>query len=163
MPPKASPHITLLLDMLGEAYVNKAWHGTNLRGSLRGMKAQQAAWRPDPARHNVWEVVVHCAYWKYVIHRRITGAKRGSFPLKGSNWFTRPVGPISEDDWRQDVELLDTMHELLHEAVAGLKPARLTSLSPKKQFTLIQEIYGMTMHDVYHTGQIQLLKRLMKK
>jgi len=162
MPKKLNPQIALLLQMLDEAYVNHAWQGTNLRGSIRGMKAKHAAWRPSPDKHNIWEYIVHCAYWKYVVYRRITGEKRGSFPLKGSNFFQRPEGKISEADWQQDIELLDNMHDLLREAVAGLNPRALMTLSPKKQWTLSQEIQGIAMHDVYHTGQIQLLKRLMK-
>jgi len=162
MPKKLNSQLALLLQALDEAYVDHAWQGTNLRGSIRGMKAQRAAWRPSPERHNIWENIVHCAYWKYVVYRRITGEKKGSFPLKGSNFFPRPEGNISEADWQQDIELLDTMHDLLREAVAGLNPSKLTVLSPKKQWTLSQEIQGVAMHDVYHTGQIQLLKRLMK-
>jgi hypothetical protein len=78
------------LAALDEAFDRKAWHGTNLRGSVRGLDARDAAWRPGRGRHNIWELVVHAAYWKYTVRRRLTGEKRGSFPLPGSNWFTRP-------------------------------------------------------------------------
>ncbi|HXG37663.1 MAG TPA: DinB family protein [Bacteroidota bacterium] len=156
-------NLALLLQILDEAYSKRTWHGTNLRGSIRGMSANQAAWRPGKNRHNVWEIVVHCAYWKYTVARRITGEKRGSFPLKGSNWFERPGGKGVERDWRQDVKLLDSMHRKLREVVAGLDPRKLSSLSPKKQWTLAQTIFGVALHDTYHTGQIQLLKRMMKR
>ena len=80
-----SSEIHLLLRMLDEAYSVKTWHGPNLKGSLRGLTAVTAAWRPGPKRHNIWEVAVHAAYWKYVVRRRLLGEKRGSFELKGSN------------------------------------------------------------------------------
>lgn len=153
--------IKLLLDLIDEGYNRKAWHGTNLRGSIRGLTPQQAAWRPGPARHNIWENVVHCAYWKYTVRRRITGEKRGSFPLKGSNWFKRPVD-LTGTAWRADIELLEMMHMLLWEAVAELRPSDLSKLSPRKQYTLAAIIRGIASHDIYHAGQIQLLKRLMK-
>src|SRR5262245_15169856 len=70
----------LLLRMLDEAYKTRTWHGPNLRQSLRGISARQAAWRPGPRRHNIWEETLHAAYWKYVVRRRITGEKRGAFP-----------------------------------------------------------------------------------
>src|SRR5262249_48741890 len=69
----------LLLRILDEAYERKAWHGTNLRGSLRGVSSDTAAWRPARGRHNIREIAVHCAYWKYTVRRRLTGEKRGSF------------------------------------------------------------------------------------
>jgi hypothetical protein len=54
--------IELLLAAFDEAFDRKSWHGTNLRGSLRGMSARAAAWRPGPRRHNAWEIAVHTAY-----------------------------------------------------------------------------------------------------
>src|SRR6185436_8272660 len=79
-----------LLALLDQAYDRRSWHGTNLRGSIRGVSTEQAAWRPGPSRHNIWEIVVHAAYWKYAARRRLTGEARVSFPIKGSNWFERP-------------------------------------------------------------------------
>src|SRR5512136_51440 len=96
---KHSSEIQLLLLIVEEGYKNKAWHGPNLRGSVRGLTAKEAAWRPGRNRHNIWEIVVHCAYWKYAVRRRILGGKRGSFPIAGSNWFRRPLA-ISETAWR---------------------------------------------------------------
>src|SRR3984893_16201853 len=80
----------LILTLLGEAYEKRTWHGPNLKQSIRGVTAKQAAWRPGPGRHNIWELTVHAAYWKYAVRRRIEGGKRGSFVLKGSNFFARP-------------------------------------------------------------------------
>lgn len=58
-----------LLALLDEAYDHRSWHGTNLRGALRGLPSAVAAWRPEPMRHNIWELVVHAAYWKYAVRR----------------------------------------------------------------------------------------------
>src|SRR5947199_9898928 len=106
-----------LLALIDRAYDRRSWHGTNLRGSIRGLSARQAAWRPGPSRHNIWELVVHAAYWKYAARRRLTGESRGSFPVKGSNWFERPpvttqvrLKADATDGWRSDIELLDQMH-----------------------------------------------------
>src|SRR6266404_471126 len=85
------PEIEHLLGLLDEAYKRAAWHGPNLRGSIRGVTAHEAAWRPKAGRHNIWEIAVHAAYWKYTVRRRLLGKKRGSFSLPGSNWFLRPV------------------------------------------------------------------------
>jgi len=90
----------LLLDLLDEAFDKKSWHGPNLRSSIRGVTATQAAWRPQPGAHNIWELTLHAAYWKYVVRRRITGEKRGSFVLAGSNFFPRPLA-TTEAAWRR--------------------------------------------------------------
>ncbi len=95
-----------LLELLDKAYDHPSWHGPNLRNSLRGVTARQAAWRPGRGRHNIWEVAVHAAYWKYAVRRRLRGEKRGSFALKGSNWFARPAS-VTEKAWRADLALLE--------------------------------------------------------
>jgi uncharacterized damage-inducible protein DinB len=153
--------ITVLVQQLEESYHKKSWHGTNLRGSIRGLSLKQICWRPAPKRHNIWEVAVHCAYWKYIVRRRLTGEKHCSFPLKGSNFFERPVEKI-ESAWKKDVHLLDEMHYLLVEEVKKLLPADLNKSPNGSKFNNLQTISGIAMHDVYHAGQIQLLKKLQK-
>jgi uncharacterized damage-inducible protein DinB len=150
--------IDLLLTQIDQAYDRRSWHGTNLKGSIRGMSAEQAAWRPGPDRHSIQEVVVHAAYWKYAVHRRLTGGTRGSFPLKGSNWFSRP-GP-DERQWRADVRLLDEIHRELRAAVAAFDPRQLQRRAKGSTQTPLFMISGIIAHDLYHAGQIQLLKRL---
>lgn len=148
---------SLLLSLIDEAYTKKTWHGPNLRQAIRGVTAAQAAWRPAPGAHNIWELTLHAAYWKYVIRRKIEGGKRGSFALEGSNFFKRPEKRnATEASWRADRELLENEHRALAAAVRKLARAPL----PKK---LLRGIYGVAFHDVYHAGQIRLLRRLMQK
>ena len=145
----------LILALIGEGYERKTWHGPNLKQSIRGLSAKQAAWRPSPGRHNIWEVTLHAAYWKYVVRRKIDGAKRGSFVLKGSNFFPRPEkGKSTEAAWRADKELLEREHRALQESIAKVLQ---TTPAPK----VLRMVYGVAFHDVYHAGQIRLLRRLM--
>lgn len=158
---KVEPQIELLLRIIDEAYERKAWHGPNLRGSIRGLTAQQAAWRPEEDRHNIWEIVVHAAYWKYAVRRRLLREKRGLFPLKGSNWFSLPKTTIDEA-WRQHAELLGEMHRTMRDAVATLSSKDLQTKPVGSSVSNRTMIQGIALHDVYHAGQIQLLKRLQK-
>ena len=143
----------LLLANLDEAYARNGWHGTTLRGALRGLTAKDVVWRPGKGRHNIWELTAHAAYWKYAVRRRLRGGKRGAFALKGSNWIAAPER-IDDAAWRELLRLLDEEHRLLREVVASLTEEELRDR--KKQ----RLVYGIAAHDVYHTGQIQLVKRL---
>ena len=127
MPPR--PRVAVLLRLIDQAYDKKSWHGTNLRGSLRGLGAEEASWRPTADRHNIWELAVHAAYWKYSIVRRLRGGERGSFPVKGSNWFRRPEGGPDEKAWKEDLALLGRMHRELREAVEKHPRAHLRYLN----------------------------------
>src|SRR2546426_1669647 len=118
------PQIEVLLDAIDLAFDHRAWHGPNLRGSIRGVTSREAAWRPGSGRHNIWELVVHAAYWKYAARRRLRGDRRGAFPLPGSNWFARPAA-ADERQWRADVALLEQEHHQLRVAVQSFSHSRL--------------------------------------
>jgi uncharacterized damage-inducible protein DinB len=153
------PEIRLLLELIDQAYDRKAWHGPNLKASVRGLTAEQAAWRPEPGRHSIAEQVLHAAYWKYACRRRLRGDKRGSFPLKGSNWFL--VGePLLETQWRQYMRILDGEHGALREAVVALSGEKLHQAPSGSKVNPAALVMGVAAHDIYHAGQIQLLKRL---
>ena len=150
--------INELLDLLEEAFQRRAWHGPNLLGSIRGLDPVQAAARPGSGRHNIWELIVHTAYWKYTVTRRLTGAPRGSFAYPGSNWFARDDGTAT--DLKRDVTLLKQCHRDLMEAVRRVQPGELGKRAPGSRYPRGFMIRGIAAHDLYHAGQIQLLKRL---
>jgi hypothetical protein len=146
------PEIELLLKFIDQAYKKKAWHGPTLRGSLRGVTVEVALWRPSPKHHNIWELAIHSAYWKYAVRRKLTGGLRGSFPKEGSNWF-KIGNATGAAEWKRVIALLDEQHRQLREIISSM------SFGQVKRLDMIM---GIASHDLYHAGQIQLLKRLIR-
>ena len=154
----AAAEIKLLLALLDEAYDHPAWHGPNLRGALRGLSAEQAAWRPGPGRNSIWQIALHCAYWKYAVCRRLSGeGRRGSFPRKPSNWPALPAR-LGAGSWKADLALLDEQHRWLRGNVATFPDEELGKRLGKS--TAVRLIYGIAAHDLYHAGQVRLLIKL---
>ena len=151
-----------LLTLVDRGFSARSWHGPNLSGSLRSVSAVQAAWRPHAGRHNIWEVAVHAAFWKYRVVRLLSPQPPIHFELKGSNWFPRPFD-CSEHAWREDRQLLATWHKRLRSAVAQLNPSSLDRKVGKSRYTRWDFVTGAVAHDVYHAGQIQLLTRLLPR
>lgn len=149
----------LLLRLLDQGFDTQAWHGPTLGGAIRGLTPRQAAWRPAPRRHCIWELVLHTAYWKYAVRRRLTGGEVDSFPRSGSNWPRLPE-QLTSAAWRRDVALLKTEHRKLRAVVARLPTRLLTVKGGRGRWTNAEMIHGIAMHDLYHAGQIQLIKRL---
>lgn len=160
----AKAELALGLNLIDQGYDARSWHGPNLRSALRRVSAEAAVQRTAADRKNIAEQALHAAYWKYVVCRWLTGAKRGSFPLKGSNWF--PVdGPLSEADWKAHLGLLAEQHKQLRAAVEGLDPRRLhepagdpAEKPDAKRPTYWALISGVALHDVYHAGQIRHIR-----
>jgi uncharacterized damage-inducible protein DinB len=148
--------IQLLLALVDEAFDHNAWHGPTLLGALRGVTLGTAEWRPGRGRHSIRELTVHAAYWKYAVRRRLTGEKRGSFSLEGSNWFDDG----GSRTWKDDVRLLVDEHKKLRAAVAAYPARALDAPVDAKKQTAAYTIRGIAAHDLYHAGQIQLIKKL---
>lgn len=152
--------LEMLIEVVDQGFDRTSWHGPNLRGALRGVTASQAVCRPQANRHSIWEHLLHAAYWKYTVRRRILGEKRGSFPRKGSNWILPQT--TTEAAWRNDIQLLQEIHQSMRAAIADVPSTKLFTELPKSKVTYFYLISGVAAHDVYHAGQIQLIKRLME-
>jgi len=146
-----------MIELIDEAFTGPSWHGPSLLGSIRGLTETEAAWRPGKGRHNIWELIVHAAYWKYIVRRRLTRQREERFPVKGSNWFIRPLKGRA---WKEDVGLLLEQHELLRDVILRYPESALTRPVGSGRQTAGYVIRGIAAHDLYHAGQIRLLKRL---
>jgi uncharacterized damage-inducible protein DinB len=142
----------------------RAWHGgTTPDGALRGVGAAQARWVPAPGRHSIWSLALHIAYWKYAVRRRLEGGTGTRFPRSPANWPALPNVP-DERAWRADRALLALEDERLLAALRAFDPARLHRRpAGGGRWTCGEMIFGVLAHDAYHTGQIQLLKRLWRR
>lgn len=148
------------LSLIDEAFDSPSWHGPALRRSLRGITAAQAAWRPRPGAHNIWELAVHAAYWKHEVRRRLKGARIERFTSRGRNWFRRPE-PGRSRAWKADLRLLQEEHRLLRAVIASLSTSALRRRVAGGHTTAFT-VRGIAAHDLYHAGQIQLLRRLQR-
>jgi hypothetical protein len=158
-----SARMDLLLWNLQPPPGRKNWHGgPSPVGALRGVTAGEAAWRPTPRRKSIWELALHIAYWKYAVRRHLE-AGVGRFPRSPANFPAQPE-PADEAAWSRDVTLLRGEHERLVDAVRGLHERRLGAVPPEgRRWTYGELVLGIAAHDAYHTGQIQLLKRLWQE
>lgn len=152
--------IPLLLDVYDQAFHAPAWHGTPLAGSLRGVTWRQALKRPRRGRNSIWELVLHTAYWKCVIRRRLTRDPAVEFPRAPANFPAVPGRPDAAS-WRRDVALLKEEHRRLRDVIARFPGGQLGRKAWHSRWTNAESIYGIASHDLYHAGQIQLVKRLI--
>lgn len=137
-----------------------AWHGgPTPSGALRGVNAEQARWTPRGGRQSIWRLTLHIAYWKYTIRRHIEG-DIPRFPRSPANF---PALPRVADAaaWKADRVLLAEEHRLLLKALARLEGKSLGRRpATGKRWTWGEMAIGILLHDAYHTGQIQQLKRI---
>ena len=143
-------------SQLRRAFAGQAWHGPAVQELLAGVTAEQAAARRLPGAHNIWEIVLHIAAWEEVVRRRLEGEALKDAPGE-VDW--PPVTDTSEPAWRVALQKLDEGHQALREAVSRLDEAQLAETAAGTNYSIYFMLHGVIQHDLYHAGQIALLKK----
>ena len=150
--------IERLVDQLRRSAEGDAWHGPSVREVLDGVTAADAFAHPIAGAHSIWELVLHMAAGIQLVLRRLDGDGRQLSPEE--DWPT-PSEPM-EEAWRRDVESLFALNKRLREAVATFPATHLDDpLVPDPPYSAFTQFIGLTQHDLYHAGQIMLLRRAL--
>jgi uncharacterized damage-inducible protein DinB len=146
-----------ILDQLKRAYEGPAWHGPSVREVLAGVTAAQAHARPLANAHSIWELVHHIAVWEGAGQRRLTGDRAAIDISSPEDW--PPADDKSEAAWERAKAALDRGHEALVEAIKRVPESRLDQPIFEGMSTVYVTLHGVIQHDLYHGGQIAMLKK----
>ena len=132
-----------------------------LSGALRGLTAAEAAWKPAPERHSIWQIVRHLILWKRGVLDAWNGDPPGGEQLDASDWH-EAAG--SEADWERDRRTLLEMSDQFLTRAQALDDAELSRrivwYKSGHMQPLAMRVVRTTTHDVYHAGQIMYLRAL---
>jgi uncharacterized damage-inducible protein DinB len=151
--------IERILDQLKRAYEGNAWHGPSVREALAGVTAAQAHARPLNNAHSIWELTQHIAVWENVGRRRLEGDRAAIDISSPEDW--PPTDDTSETAWEQTKAALDRGHEALREAISRISEERLDEPILEGMSTVYVTVHGVIQHDLYHAGQIAMLKKAL--
>ena len=149
-------------DQFRRAFDGEAWHGPSVLQLLDGITAQQAASHPIPGAHSIWELTLHIEAWERACRRRLEGDRAQL--TDAEDW--QPINDTSEAAWESTKQsLIDNHRELLH-AISNLDESRLNTPVIKDPNTPFSSVYvtlhGGVQHDLYHAGQIAMLKKALE-
>jgi uncharacterized damage-inducible protein DinB len=147
--------VSRIADQMRRAYSGDAWHGPSLSELLRGVDAAVAAAHPLHGAHSIWELVLHVTAWKKAVHRRMHGE---AIELTGADDWP-PVTDTREAAWKRACDALAEAHRELLADVSRFERTRLTETVPGKDYDFYHLLHGAVQHDLYHAGQIALLKK----
>lgn len=148
-----------IADQLRRAFAGEAWHGDSLFEILEGVTAAQASAHPIKNVHTIWELVLHIAAWDNAVLRRLGGV---AVTLSDAQNFPT-VTDATETAWRKALAEVRRVHDQLVEAVSVLPDSRLDEMVPGKEgahYTFYYMLHGVVQHELYHAGQIALLKKM---
>jgi len=144
-----------IADQLRRAFDGDAWHGPALLELLADVDAATAAAKPVPDAHSIWELALHISAWDTACLRRINGEK---IQLTGDKNFPRVPKP-TPFAWHKAVADVKRAHNALVKTVAALPESRLRDRVPGKRYDFWHMLHGVVQHELYHAGQIAILKK----
>ncbi|HKQ79136.1 MAG TPA: GNAT family N-acetyltransferase [Blastocatellia bacterium] len=148
--------ISRLEEQLGRALEGGAWHGPSVLEALEGVSAEQAAARPIAGAHSIWELVLHLCGTYGLVLRRLRGDGRQL--TESEDWPSAPEP--SAENWSDSIRALKQLNEDLRQAIRSFAGERLDQpLVPEAPYTAYTQFIGVTQHNLYHAGQIALLKK----
>ena len=148
--------VELLADQIRRAFWGESWHGPSVREVLAGVSAEDAAAHPIAGAHSIWEIVLHLTSGYMLVLRRIRGEDAQLSPVE--EW--PPVRESGSDAWRKSQHTLDQLNQQLQSAVRAFPTERL-SQELGSEYTAYTQFCGAPQHDLYHAGQIVLLKKAL--
>jgi uncharacterized damage-inducible protein DinB len=148
-----------LVEQLNRTFRGPAWHGPTLVELLADVTAEEAAQVALPTVHTIWEIVLHAAAWKRAVRARVEGKP---VQLEGDADWPLVLGD-SERAWHDALADLDAAHVALEARVRALSDAALDEASPSDPSTsLYGTLHGVIQHDLYHAGQVAVLKKVLR-
>jgi uncharacterized damage-inducible protein DinB len=155
---KEASEAVRIADQLRRAFYGSAWHGPAVLELVKDIDAKTAAAMPFADVHSIWELVLHIEAWDRAGLIRLSGKK---CQMKGAKNFP-PVTTASDAAWREAVAQVRATHDKLVDTVAGLPEARLHDQVPGKRYDFYHMLHGIAQHELYHAGQIAILKKTAK-
>jgi uncharacterized damage-inducible protein DinB len=149
--------VDFLADQLQRAYRGAAWHGPSLSEVLTGVTAEQAAAKPNASLHSIWEITLHMAAWISAVRRRLAGDVAELSDAE--DWPA--IDSTSAAAWRQSLAALEEQQNRLREATGALADTALKSRVTGTEYSVRFMLNGVIQHNLYHAGQIALLKKMV--
>ena len=147
--------INRIVDQMDRALNGEAWHGPHLEELLKDVSAEQASAHPVKGAHSIWQLVNHIAAWNLILASRALGSAVSVTPEQ--DW--PPVSDTSAASWKKALENMREARARLRAATLSLKDAQLDDIAPGKDHSLYVMLHGGVQHDLYHAGQIAVLKK----
>lgn len=145
-------------EQLRRAFEGPAWHGPSLHELLADVTAEHAAAKPLTSAHSIWELVLHVAATKNLVRRRLAGERAELSPE--DDWPA--VRGTSEAAWQESLASLKRAQTELRQTMAHVVDSGLEGMVPGKDHPVYVMLHGLIQHDLYHAGQIALLKNAWK-
>jgi uncharacterized damage-inducible protein DinB len=133
-----------------------AWHGPSILEVLLDVTVDMARARPIPKAHSIWELVLHITTW---VRAGVSGAMGKAIEVPDEVDWRTPDEETSAA-WEEALCDLKKAHGELDDVLSNTSDEKLAEVVPGKGYTVYKLVHGVVQHNLYHAGQIAILKKL---
>lgn len=145
-----------LQGILKSIATGPAWYGPSVAQTLEGITADQAAARPVANAHSIWELLLHMDAWQVFTLRMCEG---NPIPMLEGDADWPPVSDTNNAAWTAAKDAFTEHTQQLNTCFASWDDAKLRETVPGREFPFKVLLHGIAHHNVYHAGQIGMLKK----
>jgi uncharacterized damage-inducible protein DinB len=141
-----------IAQLLENTFNKQPWYGSSIMDILKGLTPEVIN-KSIGQTHSIGELVLHMIAWRTFAIKRLQGD--GNFQVTEDLNFPTP------DSWEKTLNQLQQSQIELIEAVKKFPESKLGEIVPSKEYTYdyYTLLHGIAQHDIYHLGQIGLLKK----
>ena len=144
-----------ILDQLNRAYGGEAWQGPALRELLEDVTEVEAKAHPTAGMHSILELVAHIRATMDLVSTRLAGNPKEL--TTEEDW-----ADMTTMSWAAALEELDHAESRVCDAVARLTPDDLDKIVVGRNYTTYVMLHGLVQHNLYHAGQIAIIKNTVR-
>ena len=147
--------IERIARMLEKTFDKSPWYGSSIMAILSDISPQQASHRIGTT-HTILELVLHMVSWRIFATQRLSGndefqvAEEANFPTPST--LENAIQKLKDSQ----VELITAVNKFPESRLGEIVPGK-----PQK-YTYYTLLHGIVQHDIYHLGQIQLIRKTLE-
>jgi uncharacterized damage-inducible protein DinB len=146
-----------ITSLLRATFEGEPWHGPSVKSTLKEITASQASDRPLSACHTIHELISHMTAWRTFTSEKLSG--QGEYDITTSEQDWPATVNDSEDAWQQTLLKLENSQQQLLAALSKATDDKLRETVLGRKYDFYFLLHGIIQHDLYHLGQIAMLKK----
>lgn len=141
-----------IISLLSRTFEKNAWHGPSVKEVLNDITAEQSFTKLRDT-HSIIELVAHMTAWRIFVIKKLEGDE--NYKVEDEKNFP------SETDWMKTLNDLSASQLHLLELLKDFPATKLSDVvhAPPYKYSFYTLLHGIIHHDLYHIGQIALIKK----
>lgn len=146
-----------IINSIEDVYKGSPWYGNNLSEVLDSITVSN----PNASfngSNSLGQILEHMIQWKKLVIEKLNGNEFFDIEMNSiQDWNKRKM--YSKEEFIELIRQFKNMSEKLIDSLKKENDSLLQKIVPGRKYNFKTMLEGIIQHDLYHSGQLSLLKR----